>query len=414
MRRGVVFAFALLVAASPSAAAPRSSTLVARTSPGVAAPSPTLAARTRALQSAYDLDYLDARAELLGALRDHPDDVPALRSLAAVVWLEILFRRGTVTVDDYLGPLSRQHVKVGDPPAELATEFTRLAARAQRFAERALTANPGDLDSRYELGAVAGLQVSYMATVEGKVLAAIGAARRAYDQHERVLAAAPGRKDAGLVVGTYRYVVGSLSPFLRLLAMVAGFGGDRDRGLRMIEEAAAFGSDTQAEAQFALVLLYNRERRFPDALRVVAELERRFPRNRLLWLEHGATALRAGRPEEAERALETGFAKFSADARPKLTGEEALWRLKRGTAKLALGQNEEAKRELDACVSAREARNWVRGRARMELGRLAERRGDRAAAAASYGQAAGLCRGDNDPVCADEARRLEGAARKGW
>jgi tetratricopeptide (TPR) repeat protein len=374
--------------------------------------SPTLDARTRALRFAYDLDYPEARAELRQALRSHPDDAPALRSLAAVAWLEILFRRGSVTVDDYLGPLSRQYEKVGPPPAELAAEFTDLTARAKLVAERALAANPRDVDALYELGAVAGLQVSYTATIEGKVIAAIGAARRAYDLHERVLAAAPDRKDAGLVVGTYRYVVGSLSALLRFMAMVAGFGGDRERGLRMIEEAAAYGSDTRTEAQFALVLLYNRERRFADALRVLDALQQRFPRNRLLWLEQGATALRAGRAEEAARALDAGFDKFSSDTRPRLTGEAALWRLKRGTARLTLGRDDEAKRELEAATSATDARNWVRGRANMELGRLAERRGDVTAAGASYKAAVTLCRGDNDPVCANEAEHLAAAVRR--
>lgn len=389
---------------------------VARPAPAPSAPaatSPTLAARTRALQLAYDLDYPEARAELRRALREHPDDGPALRSLAAIAWLEILFRRGSVTVDDYLGPLSRQYEKVGAAPKDLAAEFSDLATRARRVAERTLAANPRDVDARYELGAVAGLQVSYTATIDGKVMAAISAARRAYDEHEQVLAAAPGRKDAGLVVGTYRYVVGSLSPLLRLLAMVAGFGGDKALGLRMIEEAAAYDSDTRAEAQFALVLLYNRERRYEDALRVIAALQRRFPRNRLLWLEHGATALRASRWQEADRELAAGFASFLADTRPRLTGEEALWRLKRGSAKRALGQDGDAQRELDAALSIADARNWVRGRAHLELGRLAATGGNRTLAAESYQRAATLCRGDNDPVCADEAGRLAAEIRRG-
>jgi tetratricopeptide (TPR) repeat protein len=391
MRCGLPLAFALLVAAVPAAGGPASS---------------TLEARTRALQFAYNLDYPDARAELERALREHPDDPAALRSLAAVVWLEILFRRGSVTVDDYLGPVSRQYVKVGAPPADLSAEFARLTSRAVQVATAALEANPRDIDARYELGAVAGLQVSYTATIEGRVIGAIGAARRAYAQHERVLAMAPQRKDAGLVVGMYRYVVGSLSPLLRWLAMVAGFGGDRERGLRMIEEAAAFDSDTRAEAQFALVLLYNRERRFADALGVLDELQRRFPRNRLLWLERGATAVRAGRAAEAGRALDAGFQMLASDPRPRMPGEEALWRLKRGTARLALGRDEEAARELRSALASKDARNWVRGRAELELGRIAGRQDRRAEARAAYRRAETLCRGDNDPDCANEARRL--------
>ena len=61
-------------------------------------------------------------------------------------------------------------------------------------------------------------------------MGAFGSARRAYNEHERVLALAPARKDAGLIVGTYRYLVASLSMPVRWMAYVAGFGGDKERG----------------------------------------------------------------------------------------------------------------------------------------------------------------------------------------
>ena len=71
------------------------------------------------------------------------------------------------------------------------------------------------------------------------MLGAFRAAREAYDEHEKVLALDAARKDAGLIVGTYRYIVAALSLPLRLVAYVAGFGGGRERGIQLIEEAAA-------------------------------------------------------------------------------------------------------------------------------------------------------------------------------
>ena len=62
---------------------------------------------------------------------------------------------------------------------------------------------------------------------------AFRSAREAYDEHEQVLALEPHRKDAGLIVGTYRYIVATLSLPLRWVAYVAGFGGDRERGMRL-------------------------------------------------------------------------------------------------------------------------------------------------------------------------------------
>ena len=149
---------------------------------------------------------------------------------------------------------------------------------------------PNDADAHYQIGAAYGFLASYTATVEGRVFESLKSARRAYREHERALALAPARKDAGLVVGMYRYAVSELSLPLRLAAMLAGMGSGRERGLRMVEEAAGYPSEVQPNALFTLVLLYNREKRYDDAMRVIRELQRRFPRNRLLWLEAGSTA----------------------------------------------------------------------------------------------------------------------------
>src|SRR5437762_11098875 len=96
--------------------------------------------------------------------------------------------------------------------------------------------NPQDADAHFQLGAAIGLNASYIATVDGSALGAFRAAREAYDEHQKVLDLDPKRKDAGLIVGTYRYIVSTLILPLRWFAYAAGFGGDRQLGIRMIED----------------------------------------------------------------------------------------------------------------------------------------------------------------------------------
>src|SRR5206468_175748 len=181
--------------------------------------------------------------------------------------------------------------------------FRDATDRAIALARKRLEANPNDADAHYQLGAAVGLRASYTATVDNSALAAFRAAREAYDEHERVMALDPRRKDAGLIVGTYRYLVAVLAFPLRWMAYVAGFGGGKERGLRLVEEASDYASDTQTDARFALILMYNRERRYDDALKQLGVLRDRYPRNRLVWLETGSTNLRAGRAADAERVL---------------------------------------------------------------------------------------------------------------
>lgn len=361
--------------------------------------------RREGIELAYNLDHDRAIALLRRAIAIAPDDPATHRTLASVLWLNILFRRGAVTVDHYLGSFSRAQVDLSKPPPELDAEFRKQAARAIELAERRVARNRRDPQAHYDLGAAVGLQASYIATVEGRLLAGFKAARRSFDEHEEALDLAPSLADAGLVVGTYRYVVSTLSLPMRWMAYIVGFGGGREQGIRLLESTAATGREARTDAMFALILVYNRERRYDDALRVIGGLRAMYPRNRLVVLEQGATALRAGRAQQAEALLGEGLAMFAKDARAKIPGEEALWRYKRGAARVALKQVDAATEDLRA-ATAGGAQAWVNGRARVELGRLALARGDRTAAAAEAQQAGTLCHTGNDPACVDDARRL--------
>jgi tetratricopeptide (TPR) repeat protein len=372
--------------------------------------------RQRALALAYNLDHDQALELLRRAVELSPDDPAPHRSLASVLWLNLLFRRGAVTVDHYLGSFSRSSVDLAKPPPDIDREFRLHVERAISLAERRVASNPRDAQAHFDLGAAVGIQASYVATVEGRLLAGFRAAQRCYDEHEKVLALDPSRKDAGLIVGTYRYVVSTLSLPMRMMAYVVGFGGGRERGIQMLQETAeagvldtearaGVGNDSRTDALFALVLVYNRERRFDEALGALQELRRLYRRNRLVLLEAGATALRAGRAQQADELLTEGLAMLAKDQRARIPGEEGLWRYKRGAARAALGRVDAALADLQNATSA-DSQPWVQGRARVELGRLALKRGDRGASAVEARQAETLCGRGNDPACIRDARAL--------
>ena len=361
--------------------------------------------RERAADLAYNLDHDEAMALLRQAVAADPNDPANHRALASTIWLNILFQRGAVTVDHYLGSLTKANVDMKNPPADLDAEFKRSIARAIELAEKRVAAAPRDPQAHYELGTSVGLQASYVATVDRQVRAAFSAARRSYDAEETVLELDPGRKEAGLIIGTYRYLVSTLPLPMRIGAYIAGFGGGKERGLAMIEETAAAGRDNRTDAEFALVLLYNRERRYNDALRVLDALRKRYPRNRLVLLEAGATATRGNRPADAEALLTEGMAMLARDKRRKMPGEDQLWHYKRGAARVMLRRANDALADLQAAL-APGAAGWVAGRTHLEMARLALQQGDRAGARREAADAAALCEKGNDPVCVEEAKKI--------
>ena len=363
------------------------------------------AIRARAFEHLYNLDHHEALALLRKHLDRNPEDAALHRAMASVLWLNMLFRRGAVTVDHYLGSFSRTQVELKTPPPELDAAFRSHVARAIDLAERRVRASPRDPQAHYDLGAAVGLHASHVATVQGKMLSGFTAARRAFDAHEKVLELDPSRKDASLVVGIYRYIVSTMSLPVRMMAYVVGFGGGRERGIRMLQDAAAHPGESRTDAMFALVLVYNRERRFGEALQVLDNLRRMYPRNRLVILEAGSTALRGGSHAQAEALLTEGLELLAKERRERIPGEETIWRYKRGAARAASRQTAAALQDLQVAAGP-EAPAWVAGRAHTELARLSLARGDRAAAASQAGRAESLCAQGNDPPCVAQARRL--------
>jgi tetratricopeptide (TPR) repeat protein len=196
------------------------------------------------------------------------------------------------------------------------------------------------------------------------------------------------------------------------LAYVAGFGGGKEKGLSLIEAVANSGTLSRTDARFALVLLYNREGRFGPAQTQLSELRRAYPRNRLLWLESGATHLRAGKPAEAEAVLSEGMRMLAADTRVRMLGEEGHWRYERGMARVRLRRAADAIADLTDALK-HEQLGWVRTRTHLELGKAADLAGDRQRALAEYTRAQQSARTSGDTEAASQARRYKESPYRG-
>src|SRR5947208_15672392 len=108
-RRAAPLVTALLVMSTgvPAVANPQSDTL-----------------RARAANALYSLDHEQALATFRQAVAADPADSAAYRGLASALWLSITFRRGNMTVDDYLGGgVNRPTTPTVPPPPEAAAAF---------------------------------------------------------------------------------------------------------------------------------------------------------------------------------------------------------------------------------------------------------------------------------------------------
>src|SRR5438094_10622698 len=81
------------------------------------------ALRLRASDQIYNLDRDLAIATYRQAIVVDPHDAGAYRGLASGLWLSITFRRGNMTVDDYLGKVTGPSTQTPPPAPEAAAAF---------------------------------------------------------------------------------------------------------------------------------------------------------------------------------------------------------------------------------------------------------------------------------------------------
>ncbi len=173
-----------------------------------------------------------------------------------------------------------------------------------RLAEARLKRNPRDTGALYSLGISYGLRANWNFLVRKAWRDALRDATNARKAHARVTEIDPNFLDARMVQGVYEYMVGCLPLHLRLLGFLVGFHGDKEHGIRTIEQVAQNGVINRIEAQVLLCAVYRRERKPDRAIPLLVGLIKRFPRNFLLRMELAQMYSDTGQKRLALDALE--------------------------------------------------------------------------------------------------------------
>src|SRR3954465_9678992 len=93
------------------------------------------ALRAKASFDVYNLDRDEALDGFRRAIAADPHDAAAYRGLASSLWISITFRRGSMTVDDYLGrAVTKPAGEAAPPPPEIATAFHDALEKATAIA----------------------------------------------------------------------------------------------------------------------------------------------------------------------------------------------------------------------------------------------------------------------------------------
>src|SRR5262249_23600119 len=125
------------------------------------------------------------------------------------------------------------------------------------------------------------------------------------DLHQQVLEIDPTFDDARMSVGMFNYVVGVIPGFVRFLLLPLGIrSAGKELGIQQLETAAAKGKNASTDARMILIVVYNRERRYEDALQIITELHMRYPRNFIFEMAKASTYGKMKRWDDAVRTYE--------------------------------------------------------------------------------------------------------------
>jgi hypothetical protein len=191
-----------------------------------------------------------------------------------------------------------------NPTAEIEKRFLDEVARSMSLCQERLRRNPNDTAALYALGIAYGLRSNYYWVVKKAWRDSLRDATEARRCHDRVTELDPRNIDARMVSGLDDYVVGSLPLAYRLLGFMIGIRGDKERGVRTVQEVAAHGNLDRVEAEIFLGALYRRENQPRKAIPLIDDLIARFPRNFLLRLELSQMYSMAGDKQNALAAVE--------------------------------------------------------------------------------------------------------------
>jgi tetratricopeptide (TPR) repeat protein len=234
----------------------------------------------------YDMEYDRAIQEFTLLYQRHPDDPDSINHLLNAALFHELYRVGALSAGEYAND---SFINAAHEPADPQTcdQIKSLVQKALAIENRRLESNSKDVNALYARGVTRAEFATYTALIEHAWFSALRNAVAARHDHEKVLELDPSNVDAKLIVGAHNYVVGSLPWAVKAASSMVGLGGNKEKGLEYLDEAANGNGETSVDAKIVLVVFLRRERRFDESLQILRSLEPQYPHNVLFAMEEG-------------------------------------------------------------------------------------------------------------------------------
>ncbi|MGD0775567.1 MAG: hypothetical protein ABSC05_22360 [Candidatus Solibacter sp.] len=252
----------------------------------------------------YNLEFDQAIAVFEKGIVQYPGLADLNNHLAQTLIFREMLRDGSLESELVSGnnPFLRRPKL--NPTPETEKRILDEIARAMALTDARLKQNPKDTAAMYASGIAYGLRSDYFWVVKKAWHDSLRDATSARKLHNRISELEPDNVDARLVQGLHDYIVGSLPLAYKMLGFLIGIHGDKEKGIRTVQDVAKNGKLNRVDAELFLCALYRRENQSKMAVPLVQDLIRRYPRNYLLRMELGQMYSQSGDGVRGLQALE--------------------------------------------------------------------------------------------------------------
>ena len=260
--------------------------------------------RTEGYEFLMNMNYAEARKKFEQMIETDPKHPAGYVYLSHAIWQNHLaaLRRLQTRMYNKTDAFFRETKEEVDPKVD--KEFQKCIRQGMSLADQMLKSDENDVTALYYMGMAKNTVAGYDATVKRSFFSALRNASKGTGMHRKILKMDASFLDAQLSVGLYNYVIGSLPVVVKILVFFGGVKGSKKEGLKMLEAVAENGNYSRDEAAVLLVMLYSREKRKEESLKLIGRLTEKYPHNSLFRLEKATLLGELGEDEESLKVFE--------------------------------------------------------------------------------------------------------------
>ena len=352
-------------------------------------------------QHFYILDYEGSISRFESVLKAHPQDPMASGYLLMILVFRELYHQDLLDTTYYAHNSFLSSKREVPVPQATRDRIESLTNTIVSICDQRIKADPRDKNAYFARGYGRGMHAVFITLVDHSFVSAARQGLASRNDSEQVLKIDPDYTDAKMAIGIQQFAVASLPRFVRMVVGIAGVGGNRETGLKLLRECAAHGTITAVESRTVLSLFLRHDARYAEAIVVQHGLAVEYPRDYLFRLEEANLTKDSGNGPGAIAIYKSVLA--DAD-KPGYFIDPRLQMAWFGLADTERGQNhiqDAAQHYLEAAAQPK-CSEWLRRRAQLNAGEMFDLLHDRPAAIHNYQLAAA---GGGDQSQADTARK---------